>query len=63
LVVIRACKQWKTDLTGVPFFVYTDHKTPENFQTQHDLSHHQACWMEFPLQYDTKSIYIKGEDN
>jgi len=51
------------DLLGSPFFIYTDHKTLENFTTQKDLSRWQAHWMEFMSQFDSKIIYIKGEDN
>ena len=47
LAVIRALTKWRVDLLGVPFLVYTDHKTLENFNTQRDLSRRQARWMEF----------------
>ena len=42
LAVIRALKKWRVDLLGSPFFVYTDHKTLENFLSQKDLSRRQA---------------------
>ena len=61
--MIRALKKWRVDLLGSPFFIYTDHKTLENFNTQKDLSHQQACWMEFMSQFDGQIVYIKGEDN
>jgi len=38
LVVIHALKKCQVDLLGSPFFIYTDHKTLENFTTQKDLS-------------------------
>jgi hypothetical protein len=63
LAIIRALKKWRTDLIGIPFFIYTDHKTLQNFETQRDLSRRQARWMEFLSQYDGKIIYVKGEDN
>ena len=63
LAVIRALKKWRVDLLGSPFFIYTDHKTLENFTTQRDLSRRQARWMEFMSQFDSKIVYIKGEDN
>ena len=63
LAVIRALRKWHVDLLGSPFFIYTDHKTLENFNTQKDLSRRQARWMEFLSQYDAKIIYIKGDDN
>jgi hypothetical protein len=63
LAVIRALKKWKYELIGVPFFVYTDHKTLLNFNTQPDLSRRQARWMELLSAYDCKFVYIKGSDN
>ena len=51
------------DLLGSPFFIYTNHKTLENFNIQKDLSHHQARWMEFMSQFDAKVVYIKGKEN
>ena len=38
LAIIRALMKWRVNLLGVPFLVYTDHKTLENFHIQHDLS-------------------------
>ena len=38
LVVVRALKKWRSDLLGLEFTVYTDHRTLENFDTQRDLS-------------------------
>jgi hypothetical protein len=63
LAIIRALQKWRVDLLGSEFFVYTDHKTLENFDKQKDLSRRQACWMEFLSQYKCKIIYVKGEDN
>jgi len=63
LAVIRALKKWKYDLLGVPFFVYTNHKTLLNFPTQRDLSRCQAFWMELLSIYDCKFVYVKGEAN
>jgi len=63
LAIICALTKWKVDLLGVPFLIYTDHKTLENFHIQRDLSRRQARWMEFMSQYDAKIIYVKGEDN
>ena len=63
LAIIRAIKKWKYDLIGTPFFVYTDHKTLLNFDTQKDLSRRQARWMEELSVYDCKFIYVRGEDN
>jgi len=63
LAVICALKKWRVDLLGSEFFVYTNHKTLENFNAQKDLLCHQAHWMEFMSQFDAKIVYIKGEDN
>ena len=63
LAIIRALRKWRTDLIGVPFTVFTDHKTLENFHNQRELSRRQARWMEFLSQYDGKIVYIKGEHN
>ena len=63
LAVIRAIKKWKYDLLGSPFFVYIDHKTLLNFDTQKDLSRRQARWMETLSMYDCKFVYVKGQDN
>ena len=63
LAIIRALKKWCVDLLGSQFFIYTDHKTLQNFNVQKDLSRRQACWMEFMSQFDAKIIYIKGDKN
>jgi len=63
LAIVRALKKWKVDLLGSPVFVYTDHKTLLNFHTQRDLSRRQARWMEELSIYETKFVYVKGEDN
>ena len=38
LAIIHALKKWRSDLLGIPIYVYTDHRTLENFDTQRDLS-------------------------
>ncbi|GBE85258.1 hypothetical protein SCP_0704450 [Sparassis crispa] len=63
LVIVRALKKWRIDLLGVPFTVYTDHHTLENFFLQKELSRRQAHWQEFLVQYDFDIKYIKGEEN
>jgi hypothetical protein len=63
LAIICALKKWRVDLLGSPFFIYTDHKTLEIFNVQKELSHRQARWMEFMSQFNTKIVYIKGEEN
>lgn len=63
LAIIWACKKWRVDLIGMPFTVYTDHRTLENFKQQKDLSRRQARWQEFLGQYDFEIIYLPGEEN
>lgn len=63
LAIIHVLKKWSVDLFGCAFTVFTDHKTLENFENQHNLSHHQECWMEVMSQFNAKIVYIKGEDN
>jgi hypothetical protein len=63
LAIVCALKKWHVDLIGTPIFVYTDHRTLENFDTQCDLSRRQLCWQEFMAQYDMQIVYICSEDN
>jgi hypothetical protein len=63
LAIIRALKKWRSDLLGMEFFVYTDHRTLENFNTQRDLSRRQLRWQEFLSQYEFTVVYIPGENN
>jgi hypothetical protein len=63
LAIICALKKWRSDLLGAKFYVYTDHQTLENFDSQKALSRHQLCWQEFLSQYDMTITYIRGEDN
>ncbi|RXW14484.1 hypothetical protein EST38_g11370 [Candolleomyces aberdarensis] len=63
LAVVRALKKWRSDLLGMPFFIYTDHRTLQFFEQQRDLSQRQARWMEFLCQYDGKIVYVKGDEN
>jgi hypothetical protein len=63
LAIICALKKWRSDLLGIPIYVYTDHQTLQNFDTQRDLSRCQLRWQEFMSQYDMPITYIPGEDN
>jgi hypothetical protein len=63
LAIIHALKKWWADLLGIPIYIYMDHWTLQNFDTQRDLSRQQLRWQEFLLQYDMTMIYIPGEDN
>ena len=35
LAIVHVLKKWQSDLLGIPFIVYTDHWTLQNFDTQH----------------------------
>ena len=62
-VHIRALRKWKMDLIESEFYVYTDHKTLLNFNTQKDLSSRQARWIEELAIYNCKFVYVKGKEN
>ncbi len=63
LAIVRALKKWRIDLLGIPFIVYTDHHTLENFSHQKHLSRRQARWQEFLGQHDFRIVYLRGADN
>jgi hypothetical protein len=63
LSIMRALAKWHADLLGTHIYIYTDHKTLQNFDSQRDLSLRQARWMEYLSQYEHSITYIKGEDN
>jgi hypothetical protein len=63
LAIIHVLQKWHSDLVGSSFTIFMDHRTLEIFDTQLNLSHCQACWMEFMSQFDAKIVYIKGRDN
>jgi len=63
LAIVRALKKWRSDLLGSPIYVFTDHKTLENFDTQKDLSRRQLRWQEFLSQYEINITYIPGPEN
>jgi len=63
LTIVWALKKWWLDHLGSQFIVYTDHQTLENFDTQKDLSHWQAWWIEHLSQFDMMIHYIHREDN
>jgi hypothetical protein len=63
LAIIRVLKKWRSDLLGMKFFVYTNHRTLQNFDTQCDLSRRQLRWQEFLSQYELQIVYIPGEAN
>jgi hypothetical protein len=44
LAIIRALKKWRADLLGSHIYIYTNHRTLENFDTQKDLSRRQLRW-------------------
>jgi hypothetical protein len=56
LGIICALRCWRSDLIGSPIYIYTDHQTLENFETQRDLLRRPAQSMEFISQFDAKII-------
>jgi hypothetical protein len=63
LSIVRALKKWQANLLGGPIYVYTNHRTLENFDSQKELSHRQLRWQEYMSQFEMSITYIKGEDN
>ncbi|PSR75064.1 hypothetical protein PHLCEN_2v9343 [Hermanssonia centrifuga] len=63
LAIIQALRKWCVDLLGIPFTVFSEHRTLENFTEQKHLSQRQARWQEFMSQYDYTITYIAGIDN
>ncbi|RXW17945.1 hypothetical protein EST38_g7906 [Candolleomyces aberdarensis] len=63
LAIVWALRKWRSDLIGTPFFIYTDHRTLEYFDTQRDLSSRQLHWNEFLSDYEGRIVYVKGKDN
>jgi hypothetical protein len=63
LSIMCALAKWRSDLLGTHIYIYTNHKTLQNFDSQCDLSLHQARWMEYLSQYEHSIMYIKGKDN
>ncbi|KAJ2913109.1 hypothetical protein MD484_g7300, partial [Candolleomyces efflorescens] len=63
LAIVWALHKWRADLIGTPFFIYTDHRTLEYFDTQRDLSSRQLRWNEFLSEYEGRIVYIRGKDN
>lgn len=63
LNIMCALTKWRVNLLGTHIHIYTNHKTIQNFDGQHDLSLWQVRWMEYLSQYKYTITYIKGEDN
>ena len=63
LSMIHSLQKWCSDLLGSKIEIFTNHRTLENFGTQHKLSAQQAWWMEFLSQYDLTIMYISGNIN
>ena len=63
LAIVKAMKKWWGSLLGIPFKVYTDHRTLEYFQSQKDMSRRQLRWSMLMADFDYEIVYIHGEDN
>lgn len=63
LAILCMLRKWCVNLLGVPFTMFTNYCTLENFGMQKHLSRRQAYWKEFLGKYNFKTAYIKGELN
>ena len=63
LTIVHALQKWCVNLIGVPFTIFTDHRTPKNFDNQKHLSCRQARWQEELSQYDFNIVYIAGSED
>jgi hypothetical protein len=48
LAIVKALKKWRSSLLGVPFEVYTDHRTLEYFQSQKEMSPQTDALVDVP---------------
>ena len=60
LVIIYRLKKWRSDLLGSIVYVYTDHMTLINFDSQKNLLQYQLWWQEyiFGIYLNLSMIYI-----
>src|SRR4051812_27615104 len=56
-------KKWRVYLEGQPFLIQTDHHSLKYLQTQPNLSHCQAQWVETLQEFDFGIDYILGKTN
>ena len=61
--VVHALKVWRHYLYGVPFELYTDHKSLKYLFSQSELNMRQRRWMELIKDYDFIPQYHPGKAN
>ena len=62
-VVVFALKIWRHYLYGVPFMIFTDHKSLQYIFTQKKLNLRQRRWLELIKDYDCTIEYHPGKAN
>lgn len=65
LAVICTLEDWQHYLKGLPhpFFIVTDHRNLEYWQTVCNLSCHQACWSLYLSRFDFQLTHKPGTAN
>ena len=61
--VVFALKIWRHYLYGVPFRIFTDHKSLQYIFTQKELNLRQKRWLELIKDYDFTIEYHPGKAN
>jgi len=61
--VIHALKIWRHYLIGIPYNIYTDHKSLKYIFTQANLNMRQRRWLELAKDYDLEVHYHPGKAN
>ncbi|XP_074298169.1 uncharacterized protein LOC141628989 [Silene latifolia] len=62
-VVVFALKIWRQYLFGVPFKVFSDHKSLKYIFTQKELNMRQRRWLELIKDYEIEIQYHEGKAN
>ncbi|MBW0514359.1 hypothetical protein O181_054074 [Austropuccinia psidii MF-1] len=62
LGIVWALNCWRAFLLSLfsPFEVLTDHSSIQYFMSSNILTHHQACWAEFPSEFHCSITYCPG---
>jgi len=62
-LVVFSLKVWRYYLYGVPFELYTDHKSLTYLFDQSLLQNHQKRWLELLKNYQVSIQYHPGKEN
>ena len=63
VAVVFSLKIWRHYLYGVPYRIYTDHKSLQYIFTQKELNLRQRRWFELIKDYDCTIEYHPGKAN